>query len=566
MASYLELLNLTREPFSNSPDPDAYCSTPTHEACLNHLEIAIRLKRGLNVVFGEVGTGKSTLCRCLLRSLSGQDDVDVFLLLDAGSDDAEGFVTQLCELIVGVRPPEGTSRRACIGMIQNRVFERALEQGANMVLFVDEGQKLGPATLEVLRELLNFETNTEKLLQIVIFGQPELETVINGIPNFKDRINESLYLRPLSLCESIRLVRHRLRLAGGRAAERLFSLGSLVALHRISRGRPRQLMRLGHQMLIALLVGNRRRVTRRMVLAQAARNGEGASLWSRWVAAVVLLAILGGIALLPQVREKALSFLQYMEVSRFFSNETVREAPSLDLLQPDFPAGQTGTPSLQTDTGSAGAMSSAAARTGALPDAPTSTGQDGGRIKKGGASSELQSPSVSDPGVPGVSAGKAVSQEGFPEDLGAFFMQPDDRLADVVRAVYGSSSTLGIVRERNPAYRDGSAFVLQLPAVVSPAPRQFTKGLILSLGEYTGAEEAYRALQSYGKRKMSLELVPFWREGEGLRFHLLAPRSFATEQGAWSWVSRFSPSTSAQVRILPALDESCGVFHSFAAQ
>ena len=92
MSSYLELLNLTREPFSNSPDPDAYYRTPTHEDCLNRLEIAIRLRRGLNVVLGEVGTGKSTLCRCLLRSLNEQSGIDVFLLLDAGFEDADEFV------------------------------------------------------------------------------------------------------------------------------------------------------------------------------------------------------------------------------------------------------------------------------------------------------------------------------------------------------------------------------------------------------------------------------------------------------------------------------------------
>lgn len=93
----------------------------------------------------------------------------------------------------------------------------------------------------MLRELLNFETNTEKLLQIVIFGQPELAQIIEGMPNFKDRINEYLYLKPLSMRESIRLVRHRLRLAGGQRAERLFSLGSLIALHRASRGKPASL-------------------------------------------------------------------------------------------------------------------------------------------------------------------------------------------------------------------------------------------------------------------------------------------------------------------------------------
>ena len=180
MSSYLELLNLTREPFSNSPDPDAYYRTPTHEDCLNRLEIAIRLRRGLNVVLGEVGTGKSTLCRCLLRSLNEQSGIDVFLLLDAGFEDADEFVRHLCELFAGQRPPEGVARRECISVIQNRVFDKALEQNRNLVLFIDEGQKLSPAALEVLRELLNFETNTEKLLQIVIFGQPELAQLIEA--------------------------------------------------------------------------------------------------------------------------------------------------------------------------------------------------------------------------------------------------------------------------------------------------------------------------------------------------------------------------------------------------
>ena len=205
MSSYLELLNLTREPFSNSPDPDAYYRTPTHEDCLNRLEIAIRLRRGLNVVLGEVGTGKSTLCRCLLRSLNEQSGIDVFLLLDAGFEDADEFVRHLCELFAGQRPPEGVARRECISVIQNRVFDKALEQNRNLVLFIDEGQKLSPAALEVLRELLNFETNTEKLLQIGIFGQPELAQIIEGMPNFKDRINEYLYLKPLSMRESIRI-------------------------------------------------------------------------------------------------------------------------------------------------------------------------------------------------------------------------------------------------------------------------------------------------------------------------------------------------------------------------
>ena len=319
MSSYLELLNLTREPFSNSPDPDAYYRTPTHEDCLNRLEIAIRLRRGLNVVLGEVGTGKSTLCRCLLRSLNEQSGIDVFLLLDAGFEDADEFVRHLCELFAGQRPPEGVARRECISVIQNRVFDKALEQNRNLVLFIDEGQKLSPAALEVLRELLNFETNTEKLLQIVIFGQPELAQIIEGMPNFKDRINEYLYLKPLSMRESIRLVRHRLRLAGGQRAERLFSLGSLIALHRASRGKPRQLMRLGHQMLLALLVGNRTTVTGRMVWAQVARNGSDVETrWGRWlVVALALICVAGGYRWMPEaVKDDAHARLETQTVGQ----------------------------------------------------------------------------------------------------------------------------------------------------------------------------------------------------------------------------------------------------------
>ena len=469
MSSYLELLNLTREPFSNSPDPDAYYRTPTHEDCLNRLEIAIRLRRGLNVVLGEVGTGKSTLCRCLLRSLNEQSGIDVFLLLDAGFEDADEFVRHLCELFAGQRPPEGVARRECISVIQNRVFDKALEQNRNLVLFIDEGQKLSPAALEVLRELLNFETNTEKLLQIVIFGQPELAQIIEGMPNFKDRINEYLYLKPLSMRESIRLVRHRLRLAGGQRAERLFSLGSLIALHRASRGKPRQLMRLGHQMLLALLVGNRTTVTGRMVWAQVARNGSDVETrWGRWlVVALALICVAGGYRWMPEaVKDDAHARL---------------EAVVSGVL-------------------------------GWLPEAE----------KADTAGTAGQGRAAGDDAVR-----RAASREAVPQPL------PPDEAP---------------------------------PAVLYAPPPSMTKGVLLSLGAFGTLEEAYTAWGGYGKRSPSVALTPIWRPGEGLSFHILAPRGFASERAAWSWLSRFSPPAGASVRLLPPFDGACLVFHKFTVK
>ena len=530
MSSYLELLNLTREPFSNSPDPDAYCRTPTHEDCLNRLEIAIRLRRGLNVVLGEVGTGKSTLCRCLLRTLNEREGIDVFLLLDAGFDDADEFVRHLCELFTGERPPEGATRRECVGIIQSRVFDRALERKRNLVLFVDEGQKLGPAALEVLRELLNFETNTEKLLQIVIFGQPELEQTIDGMPNFKDRINECLYLRPLSQSESIRLVRHRLRLAGGQAAERLFSRGSLVALHKASRGKPRQLMRLGHQMLLSLLVGGKRTVTARMVRAQAVRHGDGGEgRWGRRIAAVLAVGCLvGAVYWMPDAVKRE-------GVSRAAS--AVAAVSGWFAGKEDAPASSDGPERMEKPT-----------------ENPAET--------LGEKTAETVPPQTPAP-VEAVN-GTVPAESVVPETLGTFRLAPGTSLADIVRALYGSGSALELVTAKNPAYRTDAGAGPQevaLPAVLFTPPASMTKGVLLSLGAFATPEEAYAAWRGYGRRASSLELAPIWRPGEGLVFHLLAPRSFASERSAWSWLSRFSPPSGAAVRLLPPFDDSCLVFH-----
>ncbi len=546
MSSYLELLNLTREPFSNSPDPDAYYRTPTHEDCLNRLEIAIRLRRGLNVVLGEVGTGKSTLCRCLLRSLNEQSGLDVFLLLDAGFEDADEFVRHLCELFTGQRPPEGVARRECISIIQNRVFDKALEQGRNLVLFIDEGQKLSPAALEVLRELLNFETNTEKLLQIVIFGQPELAQSIEGMPNFKDRINEYLYLKPLSMRESIRLVRHRLRLAGGQRAERLFSIGSLAALHRASGGKPRQLMRLGHQMLLALLVGNRRTVTGSMVRAQVARNGiEMGSRWGRWVVvALALICVAGGYRWMPEAVK---------------ADAGARLESVVSGVLGWLPDGEKASTAEEERGQAAGddAVRRAVAQE-AVPQAAS--------LEEMPAAPEKAEPTAAE-----STGGEMAPAEKntVPETLGTFRLQPGERLAERVRALYGSGSALDLVLSKNPGYRNDIGAGVQelaLPAVLYAPPPSMTKGVLLSLGAFSNLEEAYSAWNGYGKRSSSVALTPIWRPGEGLSFHILAPRGFASERAAWSWLSRFSPPAGASVRLLPPFDAECLVFHKITVK
>lgn len=93
-----------------------------------------------------------------------------------------------------------------------------------------------------------------------------------------------------------------------------------------------------------------------------------------------------------------------------------------------------------------------------------------------------------------------------------------------------------------------------------------TKGVLLSLGAFGTLEEAYTAWGGYGKRSPSVALTPIWRPGEGLSFHILAPRGFASERAAWSWLSRFSPPAGASVRLLPPFDGACLVFHKFTVK
>lgn len=273
--NYLSLLNLYREPFSNSPDPFGYYASSAHAHCLNHLEIGIRLKRGMNVVLGKVGTGKSTLCRCLLQSLSKDDTVDCFLILDCGFEDERSCMSELYRLLLNENPPENISLRDGMDALQKEVYRKALEEKRTLVLLLDEGQKLSLGAMEVLRQLLNFETNTEKLLQLVIFSQPEFAKLLDAQPNFKDRINEFLWIEPLNEEEAAALIRYRLFLAGGHAAENLFSQNALKAVHEATGGVPRQIMRLGHQLLLRLIMSNTKQVSAAMVKAQVESNAEG---------------------------------------------------------------------------------------------------------------------------------------------------------------------------------------------------------------------------------------------------------------------------------------------------
>lgn len=300
---YYEIFDLRGEPFSNSPDPDFFHESRGHRAVLHGLEIALRLRRGLNVVLGEVGTGKTTLCRRLLRELAADPGVQTHLLLDPACGGTAEFLGVLRAMLCGAPPAPGDSPWRVKEDIKDALFRKGVDQGLTVVLVVDEAQKLDPGALEALRELLNYETNDSKLLQIVLLAQEEFQAALDAAPNLADRVNALFRLGPLGLAETRALVRHRLRCAGAApGGPELFTPGGYLALRLASGGFPRRIIRLGHKALLALIVQDRRRATWRLVRAVAREERPMARRGAPALAAgalAVALAVAGATAWLP---------------------------------------------------------------------------------------------------------------------------------------------------------------------------------------------------------------------------------------------------------------------------
>ena len=295
---YLTFFGLNEKPFAITPDPRYLYLSERHAEALAHLLYGINEAGGFVQLTGEVGTGKTTIVRSLLAQTP--KNAEIALILNPKMTPTEFILTICEELGIGVPDSALGSLKDLVDILSQYLL-RAHAAGRRVVLVVDEAQNLAPEVLEQVRLLTNLETNTQKLLQIILIGQPELRELLarNELRQLAQRITGRYHLNPLSREETAAYVLHRLRVAG--ATTDIFAPGALNEVFRLSQGVPRVINVICDRALLGAYSLDRHRVTSKLVRSAAGEvfGRRFAPNWLPWAltaaSAAALVAAMTGV-------------------------------------------------------------------------------------------------------------------------------------------------------------------------------------------------------------------------------------------------------------------------------
>jgi general secretion pathway protein A len=567
---YFQLLNLTKEPFSNSPDPEFFYQSREHLGCLQKLELSIRLRRGLNVVIGDIGTGKTTLCRQLIRECSADRNLETHLILDPHFVSRSEFLSTLAGMF-GLTIQDHGSDWQIKEAIKNHLYNWGVDEKKITVLVIDEGQKIPDDCLEILREFLNYETNEHKLLQIVIFAQEEFRQILAQHRNFADRINFYHVIRPLNFRETRMMLRYRLTQAkGGHKDPKLFTGPGLLAVYRATGGYPRKIVHLCHRALMTLIIQNRTRAGWGVVRWCSKMLFPGQPLRMSWkvpAAAAAFAVVLGIVFFAPRPPE--IPFFGKMSRTGFISTEL--EEPRSPLVRSVFRApiplstvesvpALVGRERANTESGerpdkifvAPGELSSI------LPNEEVSADVDApGGTQVASLAATATSFSAS-PDKPDETLAARLSPPGV---LGQITIRPGDNLEQMIRRVYGvfDQQYLRAVLQINPQISDSNNIDVGRAVLFPPLSVRIgtlrQNGCWLRVAERNTLEEAYQVLRDFPRFGPPLVLLPQWNPHNDLRFGLLLRDCCVDQQAAESALRKMPLSLAVNAEVLSKWEE-----------
>jgi len=533
---YFNILKLKREPFSNSPDPDFFFHSRQHQLCLQKLELALRLRRGLNVVLGDVGTGKTTLCRQLIRRFADDPDIETHLILDPDIADPEEFLGMVAEMLIGSRPEHAATPWQLKETVKKTLFRKGVDQRRTVVLIIDEGQKIPPKCLELLREFLNFETNEHKLLQIAIFAQTEFQQTLHTHANFADRINLLHTLGPVNFKDTRQMI--RFRIDQSRDAQRtsdLFTFPALFAVYRATGGYPRKIVHLCHQCLLAVIIQNKTRAGWALVRS-CSRRGERTGRLGWWLPAGVaaLVLVVTGLLIVagpsndppPENRQQGAPLVEQPSVA----------APPPPIVGTQPPTGKNGG-SGRTADGEPPAADRKPAETADLiasaPPEKTLPAENAAGPKPPAAKQETEGP-------------ERTGQIAPPDTLGRVTLGNRETLWRLVEKVYGSHDPryLQSVQEANPHIRDldrvevGEQIIV--PAIPTRVQPSGQRRIWVRLAEARTLDSAVDMLRNHPPEAPPIRVIPHWNHRNGLSFSVLLKSVYYDDVSARSQSDRIT--------------------------
>ncbi|MHC1712389.1 MAG: AAA family ATPase [Solidesulfovibrio sp.] len=572
--SYYQALGLWREPFSNSPDPELLYRSKKHLECLQHMEIAVRLRRGLNVVLGEVGTGKTTLGRELMRLLGQDRDIEVHFLDDPYYPTPVEFLMALLRLFGRDERPLGRD----MGLLREAVKAALLEKSADgqriVALIIDEGQKITGDCLELLRELLNFETNTHKLLQIVIFAQTEFEPILAARPNLEDRVNFRYSLLSLDRMQTRRLIETRLALCSTDGhTPPIFTGLAMRRIHRLAKGYPRKIVRLCHlSMLLAVGLGKTR--IGWSLVGRAARQSRGTvGVWLRRAGAV---AALGGVTLLglglggPEVERGA---LRAVSVAQVYLKARV------------VGVGAGGSHAVVSALHDPAPVAALPAETIAAVDGPPAPSDAVPRelaFPVEGLSSALTTPETLDLAaaalaseqteqvivIPVEQTGPAALSAndagvGSPNRLGKTHVRVGWPVTRLAARIYGYSGrrALSELAKANPGVdfdRIRADEILEFPALeANPLP---AGACLVKVGEARSLEEGITLMAKHRDNGPTLSIFSTYHPASGLRFDVVLAKSFSSREAAETGLAELPKTLAAKAGLVDGYPDGTRFF------